>query len=247
MAKSRPHWRQVRWRSGSSTASERAGRAPTGQRAESVAQQQGLARSVGARDGHEGPGRHIRALTPRLSPPRTLPERRPPRQRRGRGRCRSRGRQERAHRSLRNRADAVSHKRPQPHCCCWYSSTRTKPTRRTGTRPVSRFLHFYVTADRPPRSPSRSASVSRRRRVDRPRAAQAAATTPLRQAPLPGDARGRRLRPPAPPQPSAGPHPRHLRLARRAPQPTADRPDRSGFIMPTSLRRGMSRMLLKLR
>jgi len=147
MAKSRPHWRQVRWRSGSSTASERAGRAPTGQRAESVAQQQGLARSVGARDGHEGPGRHIRALTPRLSPPRTLPERRPPRQRPGCGRCRSRGRQERAHRSLRNRADAVSHKRPQPHCCCWYSSTRTKPTRRTGTRPVSRFLHFYVTAD----------------------------------------------------------------------------------------------------
>ena len=75
MAKRRSHWRQVRWRSASSTASERAGRAPTGQRAESVAQQQGLARSVGARDGHEGPGRHIRALTPRLSPPRTLPER----------------------------------------------------------------------------------------------------------------------------------------------------------------------------
>ena len=65
-----------------------------------------------APDGTSGPS------PPRLSPPRTLPERPAPRQRRGCGRCRSCGRQERAHRSLQNRADAVSHKRPQPHCCC---------------------------------------------------------------------------------------------------------------------------------
>ena len=44
-----------------------------------------------------------------LSPPRTLPERAAPRQRRGCGRRRSRGRKERAHRSLQNRADAVLH------------------------------------------------------------------------------------------------------------------------------------------
>ena len=53
-----------------------------------------------------------RALTPRLSPLPTLPERSADRQRRGRGRRRSHGRKERAHRSLENRAGAVSH---SPH------------------------------------------------------------------------------------------------------------------------------------
>ena len=49
-----------------------AGQAPTGQRAESVAQQPGLARSVGARDGHEGPGWHSGpSSADRLSPSRT--------------------------------------------------------------------------------------------------------------------------------------------------------------------------------
>ena len=55
MAKRRLQCRQVFWRSGRSTASERAGRAPTGQRARTVAQQHRPARSVGARGGHEGP------------------------------------------------------------------------------------------------------------------------------------------------------------------------------------------------
>ena len=47
--------RQVFWRSGWSTALERARRAPTGQRAGTVAQRYRPARSVGARGGHEGP------------------------------------------------------------------------------------------------------------------------------------------------------------------------------------------------
>ena len=47
--------RHVFWRSGMSTASERAGRSPTGHRARIVAQQHWPARSVGARGGHEGP------------------------------------------------------------------------------------------------------------------------------------------------------------------------------------------------
>ena len=51
----------------------------------------------------------LRALTPHLSPPRTLPERAAPRQRRGCGRCRSRGRKRARPPELRNRADAVSH------------------------------------------------------------------------------------------------------------------------------------------
>ena len=55
MAKRLIQSRQVFWRSGRSTASEPAGRAPTGQRARTVAQQQRPARSVGARGGHEGP------------------------------------------------------------------------------------------------------------------------------------------------------------------------------------------------
>ena len=55
MANRRLQCRQVFWRSGWSTASERAGRAPTGQRAGTVAQRHRPARSVGARGGHEGP------------------------------------------------------------------------------------------------------------------------------------------------------------------------------------------------
>ena len=66
----------------------------------------------------------------------------------------------------------------------------------------------------------------RRRRVGGPRAAQAPAAAPRRQAAPSGDARGRRLHPPASAQPRAGPDPRRLRLDRRASQPAADRPDR---------------------
>ncbi len=55
MANRRLQCRQLFWRNGWSTASEREGRAPTGQPARTVAQQRGPARSVGARGGHEGP------------------------------------------------------------------------------------------------------------------------------------------------------------------------------------------------
>ena len=67
MANRRLQCRQLFWRNGWSTASERAGCAPTGQPARTVAQQRRPARSVGARGGHEGPA-STRALTPRLSP-----------------------------------------------------------------------------------------------------------------------------------------------------------------------------------
>ena len=64
------------------------------------------------------------------------------------------------------------------------------------------------------------------RRVDGPRATQAAAAAPHRQTAPSGDARGRRLHPPAAAQPPAGPGPPRLRLDRRAPRPAADRPNR---------------------
>ena len=55
MAKGWPHKRQVRWRSGWSTASERAGQAPTGQPGAVVTQLHRPAGTVGALGGHEGP------------------------------------------------------------------------------------------------------------------------------------------------------------------------------------------------
>ena len=58
MAKSRPQRRQVFWRRGGSTTSEPVRGPPTGRRARTVTQLTGLARTVGARGGHEGPGGH---------------------------------------------------------------------------------------------------------------------------------------------------------------------------------------------
>ena len=100
---------QVFWRSGTSTASERAGRSPTGQRVRTVAQQHRPARSVGARGGHEGPvaipGPHptfqpaaYATRTSRCPPaPEAVDAATPV------------DANNRAHRSLQNRADAVSH------------------------------------------------------------------------------------------------------------------------------------------
>src|SRR4051812_20774792 len=55
MAKTRWQRRQGFWRSGGSTAWERQRSAPTGRTAQTVAQQGGWPRRVGARGGHEGP------------------------------------------------------------------------------------------------------------------------------------------------------------------------------------------------
>ena len=55
IAKRRLQRRQVFWRSGVSTASEQRRFAPTGRTAQTVAQQTGRPRRVGARGGHEGP------------------------------------------------------------------------------------------------------------------------------------------------------------------------------------------------
>ena len=109
MANRRLQRRQVFWRSGTSTASERAGRSPTGQRVRTVAQPHRPARSVGARGGHEGPlaipGPHptfqpaaYATRTSRCPPaPEAVDAATPV------------DANNRAHRSLQNRADAVSH------------------------------------------------------------------------------------------------------------------------------------------
>ena len=73
MANSRLQYRQVFWRNGWFTASERAGQAPTGQRRARRGTTTVTARSVGARGGHEGPAL-FRALTPTLESASTLPD-----------------------------------------------------------------------------------------------------------------------------------------------------------------------------
>ena len=88
----------------------------------------------------------LRALTPHLSPPRTLPERAAPRQRRGCGRRRSRGRKERAHRRCAKPRRRGFAQRPQLHCCCWYFNLN-ELNDGPEDRQVSRFAQFYVTAD----------------------------------------------------------------------------------------------------
>ena len=74
IAKRWPQRRQVFWRRGGSTASESARGPPTGRPAETVAQLTRLARTVGARGGHEGPV-VTRALTSASCVVRTLAER----------------------------------------------------------------------------------------------------------------------------------------------------------------------------
>ena len=98
-----------------------------------------------------GSRKALRALTPHLSPPRTLPERAAPRQRRGCGRRRSRGRKERAHRRCAKPRRRGFAQRPQLHCCCWYfnlNELNDEPE----DRQVSRFAQSYATADSPGRS-----------------------------------------------------------------------------------------------
>ena len=141
--KQAPQCRQVFWRSGTSTASERAGRSPTGQRVRTVAQQHRPARSVGARGGHEGPvalpGPH-----PTSSPLPTLLERAAARQPGGAVDAASPVEaNNRAHRSLQNRADAVSHSDHSHH------PLLLKKNNATGRvcRPVFEKTRFEVTAD----------------------------------------------------------------------------------------------------
>ena len=85
-----------------------------------------------------------RALTPRLSPLPTLPERSADRQRRGRGRRRSHGRKERAHRSL--------EQRPQPSSSSTSRSTREDRCPSRAHRRVSRICHFLAIVDTDARS-----------------------------------------------------------------------------------------------
>ena len=173
MAKSRPHWRQVRWRSGSSTSSERAGRAPTGQRAESVAQQRGLARSVGARDGHEGPA-PLRALTPTSESFPTLSERAVARQTRGCGRCRPCGRGRPRPQELAKPRRRGFAQPPQPSSSS--SSSRAGGVCAPGPahRQLSRICQISVTADKAERfiqTALREWAYARAYRTSRQRAA----------------------------------------------------------------------------
>ena len=77
--------------------SEQRWSAPTGHTAQTVAQERGRPRYVGARGSHEGPEDQS-GPSPSVSP--AYASTRPRDQRRGRGRCRACGRTERAHKSL---------------------------------------------------------------------------------------------------------------------------------------------------
>ena len=88
----------------------------------------------------------LRTLTPHLSPPRTLPERAAPRQRRRCGRRRSRGRQRARPPELAKPRRRGFAQRPQLHCCCWYFNLN-ELNDGPEDRQVSRFAQFYATAD----------------------------------------------------------------------------------------------------
>ena len=101
-----------------------------------------------------GSRKPLRALTPRLSPPGTLPERAAPRQRRGCGRCRSRGRKRARPPELAKPRRRGFAQRPQLHCCCWYFNLN-ELNDGPEDRQVSRFAQFYATADTFPAAPRR--------------------------------------------------------------------------------------------
>ena len=96
-----------------------------------------------------GSGRHNRALTPRLSPLSTLPERRADRQRRGRGRRRppwtQRARPQGAWKPQRTRFP----QRPQPSSSSRSRSARKDRRRSRASRQASRIRQFFTTLDRP--------------------------------------------------------------------------------------------------
>ena len=114
-----------------------------------------------------GSRKPLRALTPRLSPPRTLPERVAPRQRRGCGRCRSRGRKRARPPELAKPRRRGFAQRPQLHCCCWYFNLN-ELNDGPEDRQVSRFAQFYATADTTRTGSGRSCRrCPGRRRADR--------------------------------------------------------------------------------
>ena len=113
----------------------------------------------------------LRTLTPHLSPPRTLPERAAPRQRRGCGRCRSRGRKRARPPELAKPRRRGFAQRPQLHCCCWYFNLN-ELNDGPEDRQVSRFAQFYVTVDTQAWSESSYPEES---------AGQRALNTPVRQ------------------------------------------------------------------
>ena len=94
-----------------------------------------------------GSGRHNRALTPRLSPLSTLPERRADRQRRGRGRRRppwtQRARPQGAWKPQRTRFP----QRPQPSSSSRSRSARKDRRRSRASRQASRIRQFFTTLD----------------------------------------------------------------------------------------------------
>ena len=95
-----------------------------------------------------GPRMALRALTPHLSPPPTLPERprRRPASRAAVDAAAPVDAKVRAHRSLQNRADAVSHSLHSLHCCCRYSPSE-ESNDGLEDRHASRFDQFHVTVD----------------------------------------------------------------------------------------------------
>jgi len=145
MAKRRLQRRQVFWRSGVSTTSERH-RVPTGHGGQTVAQERRLARSVGVSRRSPRVWRdQLQALTSDCRGPQLTRPARDRRIRRGYGRCRSCGRTERAHSSLENRTERGFPQRPQP-----LSLNAKKKKTKTLHRRSCRFTRFQMSADRHP-------------------------------------------------------------------------------------------------
>ncbi len=173
MANRRLQCRHVFWRSGMSTASERAGRSPTGHRARIVAQQHWPARSVGARGGHEGPvalpGPHPTAESNCLRCGAAWPS------------CSANAARRRCSRPSTRCARASC----APTAGTWTSPRRSSSTTPpTSSRPCgSRSTSSISTRTRYPHAPSSGRSGSGRTRCSRPTASRRS-----RRSPRPGTA-----------------------------------------------------------
>ena len=161
IAKRRLQCRQVFWRSGVSTTSERQ-RVPTGHGAQTVAQERRLARSVGASRRSPRVWRdQLQALTSDgRGPQLTRPARDRP-VRRGCGRCRSGGRTERVHRCLEISLENARF----PQCPQPFSFFQKNKEAEQLQRRWSRFTRFQVSADTSRRPSILRANLTIRRRL----------------------------------------------------------------------------------
>ena len=141
MANRRWHNRQVFWRRGVSTASEQRV-APAGHPAQTVAQERGRPRRVGARGSHEGPEDQS-GSSPQLSQPTRSANTTPPT--RAWTVSRLVDAQNAPTAAWKTAQNAVSHNRPRPVLCSGKINKKTRA--KTTVRPQSRFTRSQVSGD----------------------------------------------------------------------------------------------------